>query len=170
MDDHAQNGNTSSSALRGHEAIFRYTVNSVSKLFLNSCTCAHSVRSRKTLCGPSRAKEKCARSRHLKVRTAYASPTAFGAAISDIPPRHRDETTAAAPRRHHQHRVEVGRFLEVGWCVSALGWENTLHCTIQYKARCADQRKQHGGYYLRSSSGLGLISIVSRESPMCALL
>ena len=32
-----------------------------------------------------------ARSRHLKVRTAYASPTAFGAAISDIPPRHRDE-------------------------------------------------------------------------------
>ena len=30
-----------------------------------------------------------ARSRHLKVRTAYASPTAFGAAISDIPPRHR---------------------------------------------------------------------------------
>ena len=29
-----------------------------------------------------------ARSRHLKVRTAYASPTAFGAAISDISPRH----------------------------------------------------------------------------------
>ena len=53
-------GNTSSSALRGHEAIFRYTVNSVSKFFLNSCTCAHAVRSRKPLCGPSRAKEKCA--------------------------------------------------------------------------------------------------------------
>ena len=55
-----RNGNTSSSTLRGHEAIFRYTVNSVSKFFLNSCTCAHSVRSRKPLCGPSRSKEKCA--------------------------------------------------------------------------------------------------------------
>ena len=40
--------------------IFRYTVNSVSKFFLNSCTCAHSVRYRKPLCGPSRAKENCA--------------------------------------------------------------------------------------------------------------
>ena len=48
------------STLRGHEAIFRCTVNSVSKFFLNSCTCAHSVRSRKPLCGPSRSKEKCA--------------------------------------------------------------------------------------------------------------
>ena len=41
-------------------SIFRYTVNSFSKCFLNSCTCAHSVRSRKPLCGPSRSKEKCA--------------------------------------------------------------------------------------------------------------
>ena len=55
---------TSSSALRGHEAIFRCTVNSVSKFFLNSCTCAHSVRSRKPLCGPSRSKEKCAQCMH----------------------------------------------------------------------------------------------------------
>ena len=31
-----------------------------------------------------------ARSRHLRGGTAYASPTAFGAAICDIPPRHRD--------------------------------------------------------------------------------
>ena len=53
-------GYTRSRPLRGHEAIFRYTVNSVSKIFLNSCTCAHSVRSRKPLCGPSRSKEKCA--------------------------------------------------------------------------------------------------------------
>ena len=30
-----------------------------------------------------------ARSRQLRGRTLYASPTAFGAAISDIPPRHR---------------------------------------------------------------------------------
>ena len=55
-----QIGCTRSRPLRGHEAIFRCTVNSVSKFFLNSCTCAHSVRSRKPLCGPSRSKEKCA--------------------------------------------------------------------------------------------------------------
>ena len=40
------------STLRGHEAIFRCTVNSISTFFLNSCTCAHLVRSRKPLCGP----------------------------------------------------------------------------------------------------------------------
>ena len=51
---------TIAEATQGTFCDFRYTVNSVSNFFLNSCTCAHSVRFRKPLCGPSRSKEKCA--------------------------------------------------------------------------------------------------------------